>query len=221
MARKIPNGEFRNKERTKLKLINAVGEIIRTEGYTKLGVNNIAKKAEVSKKLIYRYFETADNLIETYVRDKDYWMSFNNEGKEFVEQHKYDNDKDFAFVTLENLFQHLISNPETQKILLWEISEKSDLMSEISSKREELGSQLFTVIDPSFENTDVDIRAVCALLLGGIYYLTLHASATGGTICEIDINTDEGKNRISKSLKEILEWTFLEAHNQQVKRKKE
>jgi AcrR family transcriptional regulator len=210
MARKIPDGEFRNKERTKLKLINAVGEIIRTEGYTKLGVNNIAKKAEVSKKLIYRYFETADNLIETYVRDKDYWMSFNNEGKEFVEQHKYDNNEDFAFVTLENLFQHLISNPETQKILLWEISEKSDLMSEISSKREELGSQLFTVIDPSFKENDVDIRAVCALLLGGIYYLTLHASATGGTFCEIDINTDEGKNRISNSLRNILAWAYEE-----------
>ena len=214
MTRKIPNGEIRNKERTKLKLLNAVGEILCTEGYTKLGVNNIAKKAEVSKKLIYRYFDTVDNLIEIYVRNKDYWMSITTMEEELVEQHKYNNGKDLPFYTLENLFNHLMSNPETQKILLWEISEKSDLMSDITKKREELGAKLFTVMDPSFEETEVDIRAVCALLLGGIYYLTLHANSTGGTVCEIDIKTEEGKSRIIKSLRNMLAWTYEEGNKQ-------
>jgi AcrR family transcriptional regulator len=216
MARKITNGDIRNKERTKLKLISAVGEILRTEGYTKLGVNNIAKKAEVSKKLIYRYFDTVDNLIETYVRNKDYWMSIITIDKELVEQHKGNNGKDLPFYTLENLFHHLMANPETQKILLWGISEKSDLMSEINNQREELGSKLFAVIDPSFDKTDLDIRAVCALLLGGIYYLTLHANSLGGTVCEIDIKTEEGKNRIIKSLRNILIWTYEEGDIQKV-----
>lgn len=93
MARKIPDGEFRNKERTKLKLIDAVGEIIRTQGYIKLGVNNIATTAGVSKKLIYRYFETADKLIETYVRSRDYWMGFEHQVEELVDQHRSDHGR--------------------------------------------------------------------------------------------------------------------------------
>ncbi|OYX95246.1 MAG: hypothetical protein B7Y76_09920, partial [Sphingobacteriia bacterium 35-40-5] len=65
---------IKDKELTKRKLINAVGEIIRTEGYTGLGVNKIARQAQVDKKLIYRYFITVDRLIEEYVLEKDYWM---------------------------------------------------------------------------------------------------------------------------------------------------
>jgi AcrR family transcriptional regulator len=70
--RKKVTGEVRDREKTMLKLINAVGEIIKTEGYTALGVNNIARKAEVNKKLIYRYFDNVNSLIEIYVRGKDY-----------------------------------------------------------------------------------------------------------------------------------------------------
>ena len=64
--------KIKDKELTKRKLINAVGEIIRTEGYTGLGVNKIARQAQVNKKLIYRYFMTVDRLIEEYVLEKDY-----------------------------------------------------------------------------------------------------------------------------------------------------
>ena len=79
-----------------------------------------------------------------------------------------------------------------------------------------MGSKLFALIDPSFDKTDVDIRAVCALLLGGIYYLTLHANSTGGTVCEIDIQTEEGKERIIKGLEDIIKWTYEEGDKQKV-----
>ena len=56
--------QIRNKEFTKRKLIDAVGEIFRTEGHTGLGVNKVAKRAGVTKKLIYDYFERDfDNLV--------------------------------------------------------------------------------------------------------------------------------------------------------------
>lgn len=42
MERKITDGPIRNRERTMNKLLEAVGEIIRTEGHTKLGVNHVA-----------------------------------------------------------------------------------------------------------------------------------------------------------------------------------
>lgn len=217
MPRKVTDGEFRNKERTKLKLINAVGEIIRTQGYTKLGVNNIARQAQVSKKLIYTYFETVDNLIETYIKQKDYWISLGKEANQLVELNDKDHGKKLALETLEGLFEHLLTNTELRKIILWEISEHSEIMKDVSTKREMLGSQLFALTDPLFEKSKVDIKAIYAILLGGIYYLSLHSNATGGKFCEIDIKMNKDKQRINNSVKKILEWTFQEASSRQKK----
>ncbi|QDH81171.1 TetR/AcrR family transcriptional regulator [Echinicola soli] len=214
MARKIPDGEFRNKERTKLKLIDAVGEIIRTQGYTKLGVNNIANTAGVSKKLIYRYFETADRLIETYVKRRDYWMGFENRSEEMLDQHKADHGRQLLENMLKNLFEHMSAVPETQKIILWEISEHSKLMREISERREAFGSEVFSIADGYFKDTSVDIRAITGLLLGGIYYQILHSNATGGSFCEIENQIGERRGRLFNSIANILKWSYKEAEEQ-------
>lgn len=218
MARKIPDGEYRNKERTKAKLVEAVGEIIRTDGYTKLGVNHIATTAGVSKKLIYRYFETPEKLIETYVRNKDYWMAFDHLAKELAEKHQDDKGREFIPTVLKNLYEHMYEVPETQKIILWEISEPSKLMREICSNREKFGSEIFAMTDAFFENTSVDIRGICALLLGGIYYQILHSNATGGTFCDIGTNLEVRKERLFKSLENIIKWAYAEADKQKIEK---
>jgi AcrR family transcriptional regulator len=51
--------QIKNKELTKRKLIDAVGEVFPKEGHTGLGVNKVAKQAGVTKKLIYDYFGDA------------------------------------------------------------------------------------------------------------------------------------------------------------------
>ncbi len=211
MERKIVDGEIRNKERTKQKLLDAVGEILRTEGHAKLGVNNIANRAGVSKKLIYRYFEDVDNLVETYVKQKDYWLALNDGMSGLIESNSHDFGKELAGSFLENLFMHLEHLPETQKVILWEISEKSKIMKDISEVRETMGNELFKMTDPYFEGSDVDLRAAYAIMLGGIYYLNLHANATGGTFCEIDTKSDIGKARVSKMLRMLISYCFDDA----------
>ncbi|WP_270090161.1 TetR/AcrR family transcriptional regulator [Sphingobacterium sp. SYP-B4668] len=211
MERKIVDGEIRNKERTKQKLLDAVGEILRTEGHAKLGVNNIANRAGVSKKLIYRYFEDVDNLVETYVKQKDYWLALNDGMSGLIENNSHDFGKELAGSFLENLFMHLEHLPETQKVILWEISEKSKIMKDISEVRETIGNELFKMTDPYFEGSDVDLRAAYAIMLGGIYYLNLHANATGGTFCEIDTKSDIGKARVSKMLRMLIGYCFDDA----------
>lgn len=212
MERKTTDGEIRNKERTKLKLINAVGEIIRTEGYTKLGVNHIANTADVSKKLIYKYFGTVENLIELYLRGKGYTISINNDLDDLIQQHGHNHGKELIPVLLENLFEELVDLPEVQKILLWEISESSKLMRKMSADREKNASELLSFINPSFEKTETEIQPVYALLLGGIYYLVLHSGGAGGSFCEIDIKKTEDKKRVVKAMKDIIHWTYKSAH---------
>ena len=68
-------------------------------------------------------------------------------------------------------------------------------------QEEETGEEILSVIAPDFENVDVDIREGLALLVGGIYYLTLHAKGNGSTFCGIDLNEEQGKQRIGDAVR--------------------
>lgn len=67
---------MKNKENTKKKLLDAVGNIIRTEGFSGLGVNKVAKSAKVSKILIYRYFGNFSELLCAYILESDFWKNY-------------------------------------------------------------------------------------------------------------------------------------------------
>lgn len=203
--RKRVSGEIRDKDRTMLKLINAVGEIIKTEGYTALGVNRIAKKAEVNKKLIYRYFDNnVNNLIETYVKAKDYWIGLSENMDEIVRAADVDCGMELMKSMLQRQLSFFYSEEEMQNIILWEISEKNKIIKDLSMKREDFGEEVYKLIAGHFEETDTDIRALIALQIAGIYYLVLQSRTNGNTFCGIDINEPQGMDRISKALDKII-----------------
>ncbi|MGJ1195062.1 TetR/AcrR family transcriptional regulator [Sphingobacterium spiritivorum] len=206
MERKITNGEIRNKERTKAKLINAVGEIIQSEGNSTLGINNIAFHADLDKKLIYRYFSNINNLLEAYMMTKDYWKDFEINIRELFKEQK--NEKEVMATLLENLFTDLISDTSKQKILLLEVNNSSKSIKEINSKREQLRSELFELISPSFQNTNIEIKIVLAFLFGGINYMALHANARLGPFCEIDLKSEKGKKQLITGIKVILDLAY-------------
>ena len=75
MTRKRYQGEINDKERSKQKLIKAVGIVLKNKGYIGLTATNIAKAAGLSRRLITMYFGSVDELVETYVRNKDFWLA--------------------------------------------------------------------------------------------------------------------------------------------------
>ena len=194
--------KIKDKELTKRKLINAVGEIIRTEGYTGLGVNKIAKQAQVNKKLIYRYFTTVDRLIEEYVIEKDYWML--TSAQISVEVPDDDLSKTISDI-LENQFDFFYTQKEMQQLIIWEIS-GSKLMKSISRVREQLGERLMELADEYFEGSDINFRAIGSLLSAGIYYMTLHAPVT--TYCGIDLNRPDHRNEVRRTIRQIIHCAF-------------
>src|SRR5258708_39229868 len=113
---------MKNKEQTKRKLIQAVGEIIKTEGFSNLKISKIAKKAEVDRKLIYRYFRNLNYLIEAYVVENDYWMVFSDQMKEMLIKHNYTGSEEVITAVLQNQFKFFISQKEMQRLILWELS---------------------------------------------------------------------------------------------------
>lgn len=204
MAKKIYQGEINDKERSKQKLINAVGKVLEIRGYTGLTATNISKAAGLSRRLITTYFDSVDNLIETYVRNKDYWTEASGNVNKIIEQNQGNNTKEIIDYLLQNQLDYFYNSKEMQKLILWEISEKTKIIYEVCDDRERLGSKVFELADEEFKADAIDIRAVSALLVAGIYYMVLHAKSTNTLFCGIDINETEGMNRIKKAISLIL-----------------
>ena len=202
MVRKKYKGEVNDKERSKQKLINAVGKVLEIKGYKGLTVTNIAKEAGLSRRLITIYFDSVDHLVETYVRNKDYWTSAIGRVEEMMNEKRSIDTKKMIDNILQNQLDYFYNNSEMQKLILWEISEKTKVMYDVCEERERLGSKVFELADKEFE--DKDIRAVSALLVAGIYYMVLHAKSTDTLFCEIDINQPEGMKRIKNAISLIL-----------------
>jgi AcrR family transcriptional regulator len=219
MAKKTYNGVKNNKERSMQKLIDAVGCIIRTQGYTGLNALNIGKTAGVNRGLINLYFGSIDSLVETYVRRKDYWVAASGNAGDLMAEKKGAETKDILESLLQNQLTYFFNEEEMQKIVLWQLSQRSKIMFEVAEEREKLGGAFFDLADPYFENTDVDLRAVAGLLVGGIYYMVLHAKSNDSLFCQIDVNSPEGLERIKKAISEILQDTYQRAAKAKLKSK--
>ena len=211
MTRKTVEGKFRNKQRTKQKLLAAVGKILRTKGHHALGVNKIAETAKVDKKLIYLYFGGVDKLVETYIKQQDYWWQYEENTTALIENNKKDFGEKLSTRLLTEQLDYFYHNKEMQKIILWEISEKNRLMRQIADKREETGDQLFPLSDPVFKDSPVDFKAIQAIQVAGIYYLVLHVMSNGSRFCGVDINNAIDRKRIAEAAEQIVKWSYAQA----------
>ena len=70
------------------------------------------------------------------------------------------------------------------------------------------GLTFFALADKELKGKNIDLRAVAGLLVGGIYYMVLHAKSTDSLFCEIDINKPEGMKRIKDAISLILKNTY-------------
>ena len=209
--RKIHSGPLYDKARTKARLIATVGKIIQKYGYRGLTLVNIGKESGLDRKLVYTYFGTVDNLVEEYIKQRDFWKFGGKKAVENMLETPEDIGKDDIYNLLIGQFDTLFKDRAYQQIIHWELGEKNKLLRNIADKREAVGELVFKVIEDKFSKANIDIRARLALQVGGIYYLVLHARANGSTVCGIDINQEEGEMRIKNAIKEIVDDAFHKA----------
>lgn len=190
------------------KLVDAVGSILKTKGYHGLNGLSIAKEAKVNNRLIYLYFGSVDNLIETYIKKKDFWTPQTNQQLQEILTNQHKRGKDDIMQLLRNQLNSVLTETELQKILLWEISEPSSILRKISEGREELGEKLFQFVEGEFEKSHLDLRAILAVMISGVYYSALHAVNNGSTFCGIDINQADGEKRFYGALQQIIDMCY-------------
>ena len=206
MERKSAAGSVRNKERSKKKFLDAVGKILKTKGYAALKVNDIAATAGVDKKMIYTYFGGMDGLIDEYILTQDYWSKATSDT---VMPNIEDGGKQFIEGMLLSQYDYVFKNKEAQKLLLWRLSESRKSLRKMTDTQEENGEYIFkNIADPHFGEHSEDFRAVMAIIVSGLYYLNMYASVNGDTFCGVNLNTNEGREKIKKAVSFITETSY-------------
>ena len=144
MKRKPHQGSIYNKERTKQKLIAAVGKILVKDGFQNIKINKIELVSGVSKKLIYRYFNGLNGLIKAYLLQADYWnqqiQQTSTEGHPDKEEPL---ELEEIFSIIKSDFEYFDRFREMQKIILWGISTKNKTLKDIAANRELFGKKIF------------------------------------------------------------------------------
>lgn len=196
----------RNKNKSKQDLINAVGELLTTKGYSSLKVNNIAATAGLDKKLIYKYFGGTEKLLDEYILSQDFWANVTSEK---IPEVINDGGKELTKLMLTSQFDFLEKNEELQKILLWSLSEERKSLKNLIETQEKNGEMIFTTItDKFFGEKSREFRAISAIMVSGIYYLNMYAKKNGSVFCGIDLSKEEGKQEIKNAITKMVDKIY-------------
>lgn len=180
---------------------------MREQGFAGLRTGAIARLVGKDKNLVRYHFSGLAGLQKAYIREKDYWPPFFERFSVGADSSAFELEQLFSELMAENL-RFFYGDTEMQKIILWQISEKNALMRSISDAREADGAKLLDLTDRFFSGTDVNFRAVIALLLGGVYYMVLHANGNGSVVCGIDVHSERDRADVLRTIGQIVSWTF-------------
>ncbi|KGE12548.1 TetR/AcrR family transcriptional regulator [Sphingobacterium deserti] len=182
--------------RTKQKLLDAVGHILETEGFTELKVTKIESTSGVDKKLIYFHFGDFDNLIKEYLRSKDFWLNHSAAPEKF--------DKEEVKGILHDQFNQIYESDLLKQMIIWELAGNNEVLKGIVMEREALGNQLIDAVN-SANSFKEDATPLFALLVAGIYYLNTHARAVGTTFCGLNIKEEEDRKRVVDCISRLVD----------------
>jgi AcrR family transcriptional regulator len=195
---KIEKVKKRDRERTKNKILKAVGEVIEQHGTEKVGVNLIARTAGVNKVLIYRYFDSVDGLMEQYVKSGEYTSTMGTEYIDNIPTLSPD-ERGKALNSLMQTFMHdLRERKATRDLLRWEIGTGKSMLSDA---RNQVAARIMSKIgDLPYYN---DTNALVAFLTAGIYYMTISADYREKMI-DVDLHSEDGWKRIDRLIERII-----------------
>ena len=86
---------------TEKRLLEAVSKVIEEEGFTKIGINRIARQAQCDKVLIYRYFGGLDGLLVAWAKQYDYYSFAYSEFINQVKQATTSGNSSFRAIQVE------------------------------------------------------------------------------------------------------------------------
>ena len=191
--------------RTKATIIEdirkAAVESVLKRGFSGSLVSEIIKKAKIEPVVFYNRYQNLEEFFSEFVKGYDYW--FSDAAKE---ANKQETPHDQFIALIEGLQECMIEKSVMQELIRWEIAEGNDITKRTASIREMFTLPLAEKYDDLFKNSGIDFVAIATIIVSGLYYLYLHKDRS--TFCNIDMNTEEGRNRVNQAIKFLSELLF-------------
>ncbi|WP_462377146.1 TetR/AcrR family transcriptional regulator [Rikenella microfusus] len=188
----------RDREATERRLVDTVGELVRENGFEKIGVNAVAARSGVSKILVYRYFGSVEGLLAAYIRRYDLWLNFPQDlpGREELPE--------FLKRTFRAQIARLRGDATLKRLYRWELSSDNELIVRLREQREQVGRELIRRVCDVTGRPEEQIAPLASLLSASVTYLALL-----GEFCPvyngIPLQEDAGWEQIGRGIDQIVD----------------
>jgi AcrR family transcriptional regulator len=193
------------REKTERQILLALEEQIRETGMGGVGINAIAKRAGVSKELIYRYFDGMPGLMLAWMREQDFWTR--NPGLLLSDEASQRTPADLVLSMLRAQVEALAGNDTLREVRRWELIERNEVSAPLAERRERAARDFIDRIDGL--SPGLDAPAVVSVMLAGVLYLTLRAK-TESHFLGLPLREPEGWQRIDAALEHLVSGGFPE-----------
>lgn len=192
----------RNKEEIERDLFSAITKIIQTKGFGMPMINYVSEEANVIKRVIYENYNSFDELLKLYFTKNDFWTflileNIANQSSGYQE---------FFSKVLKAFYTSFDGNEAFQSIIRWEIACPDEFIQKRARERERSCSKELERNVQFFQQYGIDIEALYALLIAGIYYLVLRKNVS--PMCNIDASSRKGGKRILATIDKLSELIF-------------
>lgn len=201
----------RTKKNVEKDVLDAVTSVIEDVGFGKVTLKEIAQRAKIEASVFYRRYNNLEELFEQYTKKYDYWF-----GSIAIKMPLDLNDEESFKWIIQNLAKELYDNKIMQRILMWELCDENPITRRTAVQRETLNNSLIKLLEQRFGGSGLDINALAAICISGVYYLIMHQHIS--KFCDVDFSTKTGKKRLENALDQLISLFFSELKHQQEKR---
>ncbi len=184
----------KDRKATEQYLLKTVEEMVTETGFGALGINAVAKRAGMSKNLIYRYFGSVDEMVARFIITKDYWTNI-----EITKAAEGQTEIDYLKSVLHGYIKQLRGDTLLRQILRWELSSKNEITDRVHEVREQWGLRLTGAISRVAGKSFDEAAGYATLFNAAVSYLLLVADNCDTTYIGFDISTDEGWEKLTKT----------------------
>ncbi len=192
------NKKSRDRHLTERKILDALGDIIKEEGFENVKVNSVSQRAGVSKMLIYRYFGNMDELIAKYILEKDYWIN--------ITADEFDIRQIGPFIkkVFRDRIAQLREDVTMRRLHRWELTGNHAVINQLREKRESNGYRLVEMVSRLTDSPHREVAALATIISASISYLTL-LEEPSVVYNGIHLQSDEGWEQIARGIDLIID----------------
>lgn len=194
-----PKRYRRTKADIQADIVKAAESLLKKKGFASMLVTDLIKKARIEPLVFYNRYDNLGEFYDDFVKRYDYWFNdlLSDKNPSICSEKEY-------ITILKDVMKALKERSVMLELLRWEVTDGNKTTIRTAMLREMHTMPLVNAYREKFK--DIDIAAISALIIGGIYYLNLHRDRS--KFADIDLNSEEGQARIEKALEHLGHLIF-------------